>query len=71
MLDVAIPSSADTDSLRFVPFESKIPDRETPVRLILVPVPTSSDEASSDGESTNSVTRHLDLPTARDVPRKQ
>ncbi|WP_167546626.1 YdjY domain-containing protein, partial [Stieleria maiorica] len=39
MLDVAIPSSADTDSLRFVPFESKIPDRETPVRLILVPVP--------------------------------
>ncbi|WP_182868043.1 YdjY domain-containing protein [Stieleria mannarensis] len=57
MLDVAIPSSADTDSLRFVPFESKIPDRETPVRLILVPVPASSDD--------------LELPTSRDVPRRQ
>ena len=66
MLDVAIPSSADADSLRFVPFESKIPDRETPVRLILVPVSVPSDPPPP-SESADLV----ELPTARDVPRAQ
>ena len=43
MLDVSIASSADSESLRFVPFESKIPDRATPVRLVLSPVPFPTD----------------------------
>lgn len=66
MLDVAISSSADADSLRFVPFESKIPDRSTSVRLVLVPVPNPTD--STDGPQESDV---LDLPTARDVPQKK
>ena len=64
MLDVAISSSADADSLRFVPFESKIPDRETPVRLVLVPVPFPTDTPNLEIRPDR-----LDVPTARDVPR--
>ncbi|QDV46530.1 hypothetical protein Enr13x_64390 [Stieleria neptunia] len=66
MLDVAIPSSADADSLRFVPFESKIPERETPVRLILVPLPLPTDAPPPSQPADR-----LELPTARDVPRAQ
>ncbi|MCS7469027.1 YdjY domain-containing protein [Stieleria sp. ICT_E10.1] len=66
MLDVAIPSSADADSLRFVPFESKIPDRDTPVRLFLLPVSNPSDAPPPSKPADRA-----ELPTARDVPRAQ
>ncbi|MCA9138059.1 MAG: hypothetical protein KDB00_14905 [Planctomycetales bacterium] len=66
MLDVAISSSADADLLRFVPFESKIPDRSTSVRLVLTPVPAETDSQNPPKESDV-----LDLPTAGDVPQKK
>lgn len=43
MIDVSINSSADADSLQYIPFEEKIPPRYTPVRLVLVPVPQPTD----------------------------
>ncbi|MCC9600040.1 YdjY domain-containing protein [Stieleria sp. JC731] len=64
MLDVAISSSADADSLRFEPFEAKIPARDTPVRMVLVPVPNPSDDADPNAETPDQV-----RPTADDVPR--
>ncbi|MCO8122688.1 YdjY domain-containing protein [Stieleria sp. TO1_6] len=65
MLDVAMPSSADADLLRFVPFESKIPDRFTPVRLVLVPVPFPTDAADPPKNP-----KWSQPPTAKDVPRR-
>ncbi len=65
MLDVAIPSSADAGSLRFVPMEDKIPDLDTPVRLVLVPVPNPGDDVDpKDAEAL------LELPEPSVVPRK-
>ena len=64
LLDVAIESSADAGSLRFVPHEMKIPEPDTPVRLVLTPVPDKSKEANADDESND-----LLVPTAADVPR--
>lgn len=64
MLDIAMSSSADADSLRFVPFEKKIPARETPVRLVLVPVPFPADNPQP-GHDANL----QDKPTAKDLPR--
>jgi hypothetical protein len=64
MMDVAISSSADADSLRFVPMESKIPDRGTPVRLVLVPVPLPTDNPKPDGNANL-----RKVPTDTDVPR--
>lgn len=64
MLDVAMSSSADTDSLRFVPMEESIPDRETPVRLVLIPVPEKSDDAG--GENVEEI---LQVPDAAELPR--
>lgn len=43
MLDVPIDSSAAADDLQFTPFTERIPDRGTPVRLVLVPIPIPSD----------------------------
>jgi hypothetical protein len=65
MLDVAIPSSADTGSLRFVPMEDRIPDLDTPVRLVLVPVPNPGDDA--DPQQAEAL---LELPEPSVVPRK-
>ena len=42
LLDVSIASTAEGDNLLFMPFESRLPKRETPVRLVLIPVPESS-----------------------------
>lgn len=79
MLDVAMPSSSDADSLRFIPYESEIPERETPVRLVLVPVPIPTDNADSgtseqqnagDESRPNSVKNILELPVESDVPRQ-
>lgn len=64
MLDIAISSSADADSLRFVPFERKIPARKTPVRLVLVPVPLPADNPKPDDDANL-----LNVPTATDLQR--
>ncbi|MCM2371466.1 YdjY domain-containing protein [Aporhodopirellula aestuarii] len=44
MLDVPFNSSAETGNLMFEPFTERIPERGTPVRLILVPQPIPRDE---------------------------
>ncbi len=43
MLDVPIASSAEADDLQFTPFTERIPERGTPVRLVLIPIPIPSD----------------------------
>ncbi|GAA5504850.1 YdjY domain-containing protein [Novipirellula caenicola] len=43
MMDLSLASSADADSLLFRPFEGRVPERGTPVRLILVPIPVPTD----------------------------
>lgn len=62
MLDVAIPSSADTGSLRFVPMESKIPELNTPVRMVLVSVPNPTDTGPA---------APIEPPAMSDVPRSK
>ncbi|OYP34063.1 hypothetical protein CGZ80_16780 [Rhodopirellula sp. MGV] len=64
MLDVAISSSADADSLRFEPFETKIPPRDTPVRLVLVPVPNPTDDDDAQAKPSDQ-----SAPESGDVPR--
>ena len=49
MLDVPIASSAEADDLQFTPFTERIPERGTPVRLVLVPIPIPSDKPSDPG----------------------
>lgn len=44
MLDVPFKSSADAGNLLFEPFTENIPERGTPVRLVLVPQPIPSDQ---------------------------
>ena len=43
MIDVSMASSDDADSLLFMPFTDKIPERYTPVRMVLIPVPQPTD----------------------------
>ncbi len=47
MMDVPFPSSADADSLLFVPFKKRVPELATPVRLVLVPIPGTADAPSA------------------------
>lgn len=44
MLDVPFASSADAGGLLFEPFAEHLPPRDTPVRLMMVPIPISSDK---------------------------
>ena len=44
MLDVPIASSAEANELEYVPYTSRIPKRGTPVRLVLVPIPMTTDQ---------------------------
>jgi hypothetical protein len=44
MLDVTISSSAEADELVFSPYEKRIPELGTPVRLILTPIPNPTDK---------------------------
>jgi hypothetical protein len=48
MLDISIASSADADQLMFKPATDRIPERGTPVRLVLVPIPNPTDGNSLD-----------------------
>ena len=43
MMDIPVASSADTDSLGFSPYTERIPERGTPVRLVLQPIPLPTD----------------------------
>jgi len=64
MLDVTISSSADADLLRFAPFTPRIPPRETPVRLVLVPVPLPSDDPQAEADPNR-----LNLPKQTILPQ--
>ncbi len=44
MLDVPVESSAQADSLVYSPFTERIPERGTPIRLTLIPIPVPSDD---------------------------
>lgn len=59
MLDVPFRSSADTGSLLFEPFTQRVPQRGTPVRLVLVPQPivepAEEDESASDAAPDESI----------------
>lgn len=46
MLDISMASSAETDLLQFEPMVNQIPERYTPIRLIMVPVPNPTDDPS-------------------------
>ena len=61
MLDVSIASSDSAEALRFAPFENKIPDRPTPVRLVLSPVPFPTDDSAK--------VKQPEPPVETDVPR--
>ncbi len=43
MMDVPIASSAQANELMYIPYTNRIPERGTPVRLVLVPIPIPSD----------------------------
>ena len=43
MLDISIASSAESDQLMFQPATDVIPERGTPVRIVLVPIPNPID----------------------------
>jgi hypothetical protein len=49
-LDIPVLSSADTDRLQYVPNTPRIPKLDTPVRLILEPIPLPSDDQEDAGE---------------------
>lgn len=66
MMDVAMPSSADAGALRFETFESRIPELDTPLRVVLVPVPEPTDDENQ-AELVEEATK---APTADDVPRQ-
>ena len=44
MLDVTISSSAESDELQFTPYQERIPEIGTPIRLILAPIPNPTDK---------------------------
>jgi hypothetical protein len=48
MLDVPVESSAQADALIYSPFTERIPERGTPIRLTLVPIPVPSDPEPRD-----------------------
>jgi len=64
MLDVSIPSSNQTGSLLFVPFEKRIPELGTPVRLVLQPVPNPTDDPAQKAKQTQP-----QQPTSKILPR--
>ncbi len=48
MLDVPVESSAQADSLVYSPYTERIPERGTPIRLTLIPIPVPSDDPADD-----------------------
>lgn len=69
MLDVPFASSADAGNVLFEPFEERIPERGTPVRLILAPQPIEDDnEPIEDG---NANIADADADSGDPTPAKQ
>lgn len=63
MLDVPFRSSADADSLLFVPATERLPALGTPVRLVLAPIPSDDPE----GEASLVPPGPETLPVAQDA----
>lgn len=63
MLDVPFRSSADADSLLFVPATERLPALGTPVRLVLTPIPSDD----PDGEAALVPPGPETLPVAKDA----
>ncbi|TWT55054.1 hypothetical protein Pla22_27080 [Rubripirellula amarantea] len=72
MMDVPVSSSADAGSLLYEPFTSRIPERGTPVRLVLEPIAVPSDDdaaknsdkvADGDGDDSAGNSTSLQPPT--------
>ncbi|TWU62687.1 hypothetical protein V7x_44230 [Crateriforma conspicua] len=54
MLDVPFESSAQSADLLFEPFTENLPPRDTPVRVVMVPIPfPTDDDPVDDGSSDN------------------
>ena len=47
MLDLPVSSSAQADDLLYGPFTNRLPERGTPVRLVMVPIAIPSDKPST------------------------
>lgn len=45
MLDVPIASSSEADQLQYIPFTERIPKVDTPIRLVLIPIPLPDPKA--------------------------
>lgn len=56
MLDLPITSSAQADDLLYQPFTKRIPERGTPVRLVMVPIAIPSDNPSAEKPKADSET---------------
>lgn len=66
MIDLPIKSSQANDSLLFEAFESRIPARNTPVRVVLRPVPSA--DAPKPGEAEASKPEAPQSPAPSDTP---
>lgn len=53
MLDINVASSAAADRLMFSPFTERIPERFTPIRLVLVPIPEKDAPAAKSNVDPN------------------
>jgi hypothetical protein len=62
MMDIPVASSTDTDQLEYSPYTERIPNRGTPVRLILEPIPLLTDTDKNPAEPK---------PPTADVLKKQ
>lgn len=67
MMDVPFDSSADAGNVLFEPFSERIPTRGTPVRLVLVPQPTT-DASSPDDEPSPASEAAAQPPTDSILP---
>ncbi|TWU08550.1 YdjY domain-containing protein [Stieleria varia] len=67
MIDVSDNSSANADALLFSAYETRVPERHTPVRLILVPVPVPTDDPVHDEKAKAKLTKPEEevLPLSR------
>ena len=73
MMDVSIASSAESAHLMYKPATDLIPERGTPVRLVLVPIPNPTDADKGDAEARRlrekeTAAKNDDPPTQRVLP---
>lgn len=65
MLDVPMESSAQSADLMFIPFTDRIPKSDTPVRLVLAPIPNPTDAPETAADRAHDV-----KPTAKALPKQ-